>query len=76
MCMGYAKEIKAWVCQTEQNQRDEAMVAWGEAFSQDTTFENASEMPLVKDGPSLFSVGAKHCHPPSMPIVTRRELPA
>lgn len=45
MCMGYAKEIKAWVCQTEQNQRDEAMVAWGEAFTQDTTSEKASEMP-------------------------------
>lgn len=52
MCMGYAKEIKAWVCQTEQNQRDEAMVAWGEAFTQDTTSEKAPEMPSVKESMS------------------------
>jgi len=36
MCTGYAKEIKAWVCQTELNQREEAMLVWGAAFAQDT----------------------------------------
>lgn len=35
MCTGYAKEIKAWVCQTEQNQREVVMQVWGEAFTQD-----------------------------------------
>lgn len=47
MCMGYAKEIKAWVCQTEQNQRDEAMVAWGEAFTQDPANEKVSAISSI-----------------------------
>lgn len=47
MCMGYAKEIKAWVCQTEQNQREEAMLVWGEAFTQDGVPAKVAAMPSV-----------------------------
>lgn len=61
MCMGYAKEIKAWVCQSEQNQREEAMLVWGEAFAQDTAPEKAREMSFVKRtneiGMPLTSIG-------------------
>lgn len=33
MCMGFAKDIKAWVCLTEQNQRDGMLQAWAEGMA-------------------------------------------
>ena len=33
MCMGFAKDIKAWVCLTEQNQRDGMLQAWAESMA-------------------------------------------
>lgn len=33
MCMGFAKEIKAWVCVTEQNQRDGMLQAWADSMA-------------------------------------------
>lgn len=33
MCMGFAREIKAWVCMTEQNERDAMLQAWAETFA-------------------------------------------
>lgn len=32
MCMGYAKEIRAWVCEEAGSQRENMMNAWGQAF--------------------------------------------
>jgi len=32
MCMGYANEIKAWVCDEARTQREAMMDAWGSAF--------------------------------------------
>lgn len=34
MCMGYAKEISAWVCDEARNQREVMMGAWGQAFDE------------------------------------------
>ena len=33
MCMGFAKDIKAWVCLTEQNQRDGMLQAWADSMA-------------------------------------------
>ena len=33
MCMGFAKDIKAWVCLAEQNQRDGMLQAWAESMA-------------------------------------------
>ncbi|HET8870084.1 MAG TPA: hypothetical protein VFM48_06535 [Aquabacterium sp.] len=30
MCMGYAKDIKAWACPQEIGRRDEALRQWGD----------------------------------------------
>ncbi len=38
MCMGFAKDIKAWVCVTEQNERDAMMQAWAETFADQDDF--------------------------------------
>lgn len=32
MCMGYAKEIRAWVCDEARSQREIMMDAWSRAF--------------------------------------------
>ena len=32
MCTGYAKEIRAWVCEEAGSQRESMMAAWGRAF--------------------------------------------
>lgn len=42
MCMGYAKEIRAWVCEEAGNQRESVMAAWGGAFEESF---NESEPP-------------------------------
>lgn len=34
MCMGYAKEIRAWVCEEAGSQRESMMAAWGRAFEE------------------------------------------
>lgn len=34
MCMGYAKEIRAWVCEETGSQREFMMAAWGRAFEE------------------------------------------
>lgn len=34
MCMGYAKEIRAWVCEEAGSQREFMMAAWGRAFEE------------------------------------------
>lgn len=30
MCMGYAKDIKAWACAQEVSRRDNALAVWAE----------------------------------------------
>ncbi len=37
MCMGFAKDIKDWVCMTEQNERDAMLQAWADTFAQQQT---------------------------------------
>ena len=32
MCMGYAKEIRAWVCDEARSQREIMMDAWSRVF--------------------------------------------
>jgi hypothetical protein len=32
MCMGYAKDIAVWACETELNRRLDVLSAWGEAL--------------------------------------------
>lgn len=34
MCMGYAKDIKAWVCPVETSRREHALGLWGELMQQ------------------------------------------
>ena len=34
MCMGYAKEIRAWECEEAGSQREFMMAAWGRAFEE------------------------------------------
>lgn len=34
MCMGYAKDIKAWACTQEIGRRDAALQEWGELLRQ------------------------------------------
>jgi|GEM_PF-1392843 len=34
MCMGYAKEIRAWVGEEAGSQRESMMAAWGRAFEE------------------------------------------
>jgi hypothetical protein len=34
MCMGYAKEFRAWACEEAGSQRDSMMAAWGRAFEE------------------------------------------
>lgn len=41
MCMGFAKDIKAWVCMTEHKERDAMMQAWAE------TFADQDDLPLL-----------------------------
>lgn len=36
MCMGYSKEIKAWVCEQNRMQTDGMLEAWGQAWLFDT----------------------------------------
>lgn len=36
MCMGYAKDIKAWVCPQETSRREHALGLWGELMRQGT----------------------------------------
>lgn len=42
MCIGYAREIRAWLCDDMQNQRDEMMHAWSTAFEQSSDAPDAS----------------------------------
>lgn len=42
MCMGYAKEIRAWVCEEAGSQRESVMAAWGRAFEESS---NESDPP-------------------------------
>lgn len=55
MCMGFAKDIKAWVCMTEQNERDAMMQAWAE------TFADQDDLPLLSQGEP------DHLQPEAMP---------
>ncbi|KGM38974.1 hypothetical protein JY96_00300 [Aquabacterium sp. NJ1] len=32
MCMGYAKDIAIWACETELKRRQDALILWGEAL--------------------------------------------
>lgn len=57
MCMGYVQEIRAWVCDDFQRQRDEMMPSWSMAFKESTDqpkessrLQSNSLQPL---GPSL-----------------------
>ena len=34
MCMGYASEIRAWMCEEAGSQRESMMAAWGRAFEE------------------------------------------
>lgn len=34
MCIGYAKEISAWVCDEARSQREVMMDAWSRAFEE------------------------------------------
>lgn len=56
MCMGFAKDIKAWVCMTKQNERDAMMQAWAE------TFADQDDLPLSQQG------DADHLQPGAMVI--------
>ena len=36
MCMGYAKDIKAWVCPQEIGRREHSLERWGEMIRAET----------------------------------------
>lgn len=54
MCMGYAKEIRAWVCEEAGSQRESMMAAWGCAFEE--SFD-------ASDPPAPFPTGSVAVRP-------------
>jgi len=42
MCIGYAKEISAWVCDEARSQREVMMDAWSRAFEESVDESDSS----------------------------------
>lgn len=61
MCMGYAKEIRAWVCDEAGSQREVMMDAWSRAFedSEDATELSVSFLPPDS---AVTAYGIQHQH--------------
>ena len=52
MCMGYAKEISAWVCDDARNQREVMLCEWGQAFDEADDTADSSIAVLSTDSPT------------------------
>lgn len=50
MCMGYAKEINAWVCDQTRSRREIMMDAWSRAFVES---DDELELPLFEPAHAL-----------------------
>lgn len=57
MCMGYAKEIRAWVCEDAGSERESMMAAWGRAFE---------ASPQESEPPTHFLKGSPAVMPKSL----------
>ena len=57
MCMGYEKEIRAWVCEEAGSQREFMMAAWGRAFEE--SFDES-------DPPAHFPPGSSAVMPEAL----------
>jgi hypothetical protein len=55
MCMGYAKEISAWVCDEARSQRELMMDAWSRAF-EESVDESDSSISIL---PVKFTVASE-----------------
>lgn len=69
MCMGYARETRAWFCSDLQNQRDDMMHAWSMAFEQssDELGTPFRSLPLASNPDPAV--------PAQVPIALRRAAP-
>lgn len=49
MCMGYGRDIKAWVCERDRQDANGMLEAWGQVLSEvsDALPEGASFLPCV-----------------------------
>ena len=57
MCMGYAREIRAWVCEEAGSQRETMMATWGRAFEE--SFDES-------DPPAHFPPGSSAVMPEAL----------
>lgn len=56
MCMGYSKEIKAWVCEQNRMRADGMLEAWGQALliEAEEAQEGTSCLPHVLQVPHVL----------------------